>query len=138
MSYNKISIGQNIKRERLERGLTKEQFARMLMLTSSHLGAIENGRRVISCENLCKLNQLFNISYSNILSCDDLTVTDKNIKTNKETEITVMAIAEYMYNSFNELELPFILDILTELQKIRNSKDISLNSILQFLTLDLD
>ena len=49
----------DIKRERLSRGMTIEEVAEMLSLTSGFVGLIERGSRGITLLNLCKLSELF-------------------------------------------------------------------------------
>ena len=52
-------IGRNIKAERLSRGMTRNEFAKIFGLTLSHVGLIERGERGPNRMLLMKMSQFF-------------------------------------------------------------------------------
>ena len=67
-------IGRNIRKERIARKLSRDDFAAIIDLTSSHLGLIERGERGATNVTLERCAKAFNISI------DSLFVGDGNVK----------------------------------------------------------
>lgn len=62
MSFNQVAFGNRLRETRKERGLTQEQLATMLNISTHHLGNIEAGRRGISIELLVELSSSLDVS----------------------------------------------------------------------------
>ena len=65
LRLNKI-IGSNIKRERQLKGLTRDELAEIIDLTTTHLGLIERGERGASHVVLERITQTFGLSYDQL------------------------------------------------------------------------
>ncbi len=65
--YDFLPIGERIKSAREKKGLTQEQLAEMLGLTSKHISEIERGVSGLSLPALMKMNQYLGTSADYIL-----------------------------------------------------------------------
>ncbi|MBQ3500212.1 MAG: helix-turn-helix transcriptional regulator [Oscillospiraceae bacterium] len=79
MNINQKEIGQRIAKLRLEKGFTQEKLARIINISTEHLGRIETGKRCISIELLTDLSCFFDVSTDYILL--GKIVTTSEIKT---------------------------------------------------------
>ena len=70
------SIGKNLQRIRRERGLTQEQFAELLGVSTNHLSSVERGEHQFRVETLVKAINILGCSADDIF-CD---VLDNGIK----------------------------------------------------------
>lgn len=64
-------VGRNVKRIRLERGLTQEQFAAASGFTQQYLSGLENGRRNPTIVSLFQLAQALRIDHVALVAPDD-------------------------------------------------------------------
>lgn len=62
MYFDSIEFGQRLKKARKERGLTQEQLASILNITTNHLGKIELGKREVSIDVLFELSEILDVS----------------------------------------------------------------------------
>lgn len=64
--YNKTLV-QIIKHLRTKKGITQEQMAFEINISTSYLGMIERGERNISLKNICSISKYFNKKPSELL-----------------------------------------------------------------------
>ncbi len=69
MDYTKI-IGSNIRYERKRRGMTIDDFARIIGMAPGFLGLIERGQRGTSMANLVNIADFFGISMDRLIKED--------------------------------------------------------------------
>lgn len=69
MDYTKI-IGSNIRYERKRRGMTIDDFARVIGMAPGFLGLIERGQRGTSMANLVNIADFFGISMDQLIRED--------------------------------------------------------------------
>ncbi len=62
MYYDPILVGKRIRELRIMKGVTQEQLAMEVSLTSDHIGRIEIGRRGCSIDLLIELSNYFDVS----------------------------------------------------------------------------
>jgi transcriptional regulator with XRE-family HTH domain len=79
-----MSIGQNIKRIREEKGLTQQQVAELIAMHRSNYSKIESGQREISVEALGKVAKYFGMTIDHVVNFDggvpqEVTVEDKTL-----------------------------------------------------------
>lgn len=55
MNERKIKLGQRIRKEREAQGISLRRFALMIGVGRTYLVDVENGRRNIGIENLCRI-----------------------------------------------------------------------------------
>ena len=55
MNERKIKLGQRIRQEREAQGISLRRFALMIGVGHTYLVDVENGRRNIGIENLCRI-----------------------------------------------------------------------------------
>lgn len=65
MNYR--SLGEKIKKERLNRGLTQEELAEKANLSVSFMGQIERGERKLSVDTLAKIGNTLGVSFDYLL-----------------------------------------------------------------------
>lgn len=62
-----ISIGNNIRKYRLERGLSQEKLSELLNANSKFIGHVERFERYISLKKLIQISKILNVSLSNLV-----------------------------------------------------------------------
>ncbi len=62
-----ISIGNNIRKYRLERGLSQEKLSELLGANSKFVGHIERFERYISLKKLIQISKILNIPLSRLV-----------------------------------------------------------------------
>lgn len=63
-------LGEKIKKERLNRGLTQEELAEKANLSVSFMGQIERGERKLSVDTLAKIGNTLGVSFDYLLQSD--------------------------------------------------------------------
>ena len=102
----KFEIGQRIKASRIHHKLTQAQLAEALNISVNFLSEVENGKKGLSQETICKICNYFDISADYILFSKEEHLTGQNI----------IEIADSLSNE----ELKTITEYLSALHKIRN------------------
>jgi len=79
-----MSIGQNIKKIREEKGMTQQQIAELIHMHRSNYSKIESGQREISVDALNKIAKFFGMSIDQIVNFDgavpkEITIEDKTL-----------------------------------------------------------
>ncbi len=67
MYYDPILVGKRIRELRIMKGVTQEQLAMKVSLTSDHIGRIEIGKRGCSIDLLIELSSYFDVSLDYLL-----------------------------------------------------------------------
>lgn len=62
-----ITIGSNLKKERLKRKISQEKLAEIIGLHRTYIGMIERGERNISIINIIKITKTLNIEIELLL-----------------------------------------------------------------------
>jgi len=112
-------IGENIRRERLQRGISAIEFAEMLELSPGFVGLIERGERGTTSANLYKIASVFNLS------------TDELFESNSEESVELEQqeakrnrIMSLMFD-FSDGELDYIANTVLGLRTLRNLPSIA-------------
>lgn len=92
-------LGERIKQERLNKGLTQEVLAEKASISVSFLGQIERGERKLSLETLIKLGEALDVSL-------DYLVKDYIPKSNPELDELI-----YILRGQNQQEIKMIKDV---------------------------
>ena len=71
MYFDPIEFGRRLKKMRKERGLTQEELAEALNISTPHLGNIEIGKRGISIKLLIKVSDVLNVPVDFLLRGTD-------------------------------------------------------------------
>lgn len=106
----KLSIGKRIQKFRTNNGYTQAQFAEIMDISVNFLSEIENGKKGMSQDTLCKLCFHFKISADFIL-----------FGKSEETSYAKGNLIE-LANSLDSNDLELVIEYLTSLQKIKNKK----------------
>lgn len=70
-------VGRNVKRVRLEKGLTQEQFADLSGFTQQYLSDLECGRRNPTIVTLFELSQALGIEHVALVTPDDEALAER-------------------------------------------------------------
>lgn len=102
----KMEIGKRVHDFRTEHHYTQAQFAEMIDVSVNFLSEIENGKKGMSQETICRLCSYFDISADYLLFGS----TSKNACVQNLVEIAT---------SLNIQDLDLVIDYLTSLKKIK-------------------
>lgn len=72
---NRIALGKRLREERLHCGLTQEQVAEAVNVSTTYIGLIEHGERSVTLDKLIALSQCFHVSIDYLLQ-DAIPLTD--------------------------------------------------------------
>ena len=98
----RITIGNNIRNERHIRGITIDELAKLLGLSSSALGLVERGDRGTTTYNLLKLSKIFDTSIDNFFIESSIKPVTETSQLNKKINSLI--------TGFTEKELEFVVD----------------------------
>lgn len=107
-------VGGNIKAERLLRGLSRDELAKKLDLTVSHLGLIERGERGATLVTIDRLVRDFGINLQSLFLSKEARAgagTKSSGKNGKKVETLILSLSEQ--------ELGFLLHSIKGLIKLR-------------------
>ncbi len=110
MNNSKIEIGENIKKNRVIRGITQHELAEKVGLTEKQISKIETGIHYPKFENFVK-----------ILGALNITMKEFDMENVSEQSSTLKSILKIIYSA-NEEELKYYLSLFKTIQKIRNKK----------------
>ena len=65
-------IGNRVKKERLEKGLSQEQFDELVGFHRTYIGMVERGERNISLSNISVFAKAFDMNISELLDFSDI------------------------------------------------------------------
>lgn len=71
---NRIALGKRLREERLHCGLTQEQVAECINVSTTYIGLVERGERSVTLEKLILLAQCFHVTIDYLLQ-DSLPLT---------------------------------------------------------------
>lgn len=81
MEFRKVDVGMRIQDIRINKvKMSKGEFAKILGITSQHLGSIEHGTAGISLEKLIKICEITDVSADYLLFGKDDNLISKEIK----------------------------------------------------------
>lgn len=101
-----MSLGQRIRKRRLELKLTQQQLAKALDLTSQHISAIEQDKRTPSLASLAKMAEELGVSVDYLITGRKSIITD-----------TIPAI-----RADNKLKLPIKKALITLVQALHDEE----------------
>lgn len=104
-------LGKRIREERIRIGLTQEQLAEYIDVSTTYIGFIERGERSVTLEKLALLAECFHISVDSLL-CE--ISTDNPIEHMKEHLL-------YLWESASSDEKKLILSIIDVIVNRNNS-----------------
>lgn len=70
----RIDLGKNLKKIRIQKGLTQETISLESGISRSHIAMIEIGKRDITVSALFKISRALNVSIDKIFEFDDLEI----------------------------------------------------------------
>ena len=117
MDYAKI-IGSNIRYERKRRGLTIDDFAKVIGMAPGFLGLIERGQRGTSVKNMVAIAEFFDISLDDLIT-KDLSIGGADMKDMENTRSAKARRAlRSLVSSLTEDEIVFITSVIKSMNKM--------------------
>lgn len=117
MDYAKI-IGLNIRYERKRRGLTIDDFAKVIGMAPGFLGLIERGQRGTSVKNMVAIAEFFDISLDDLIT-KDLSNGGADMKDMENTRSAKARRAlRSLVSSLTEDEIVFITSVIKSMNKM--------------------
>ena len=117
MDYAKI-IGSNIRYERKRRGLTIDDFAKVIGMAPGFLGLIERGQRGTSVKNMVAIAEFFDISLDDLIT-KDLSNGGADMKDMENTRSAKARRAlKSLVSSLTEDEIVFITSFIKSMNKM--------------------
>lgn len=117
MDYAKI-IGSNIRYERKRRGLTIDDFAKVIGMAPGFLGLIERGQRGTSVKNMVGIAEFFDISLDDLIT-KDLSNGGADMKDMENTRSAKARRAlRSLVSSLTEDEIVFITSVIKSMNKM--------------------
>ena len=117
MDYAKI-IGSNIRYERKRRGLTIDDFAKVIGMAPGFLGLIERGQRGTSVKNMVAIAEVFDIALDDLIT-KDLSNGGADMKDMENTRSAKARRAlRSLVSSLTEDEIVFITSVIKSMNKM--------------------
>ena len=117
MDYAKI-IGSNIRYERKRRGLTIDDFAKVIGMAPGFLGLIERGQRGTSVKNMVAIAEFFDISLDDLIT-KDLSNGGADMKDMENTRSAkARRSLRSLVSSLTEDEIVFITSVIKSMNKM--------------------
>ncbi len=112
MDNSRLKIGENIKKNRVIRGITQHELAEMIGLTEKQISKIETGVHYPKFENFVKILEALN-----------LTMKDFELGSENTQSQTLKSVLKIVYTSSEE-ELKCFLSFFKNVEKLkRKTKD---------------
>mgnify|MGYP001343200342 FL=1 len=117
MDYAKI-IGSNIRYETKRRGLTIDDFAKVIGMAPGFLGLIERGQRGTCVKNMVAIAEFFDISLDDLIT-KDLSNGGADMKDMENTRSAKARRAlKSLVSSLTEDEIVFITSVIKSMNKM--------------------
>ena len=121
MKQTNITIGENIKRIRKEKGLTQKQLAEMLGVTQQMIGTYENNKRTPKLDTALKIAKALDVDVLDLLGLNvniDKTFTGKEFK-NVEKMMDYQYFKILLGNGLTDAELNEVIQFIEFLKSKR-------------------
>jgi len=112
-------IGENIRNERIARGLSIEELSEMLELTPGFVGLIERSKRSANLLTLHKLSDIFDMPIDAFFCINSVKVVDDK-KTTYDIEVSRKKAVSFI-SRLDEKQLEFIITVAKEVIKLNSN-----------------
>lgn len=116
MDYVEI-IGSNIRYERRKRGLTIDDFAKIIGMAPGFLGLIERGQRGTSIKNMVAIANFFGITMDELITVD-LSSDDKHNEIDNSKAGKARRALASLTTSLSDDEVVFITSVIKSMNKM--------------------
>lgn len=114
-------VGRNIRNERKLRDMSVEDLANLVALSPAFIGLIERGERGTTLEKLEIFCDVFQITLNDLVSTEDMAVSESNGSEDASLEMKRKTIHTYIYKMTSE-ELDFIITVVKDFKKFSDIK----------------
>ena len=120
----RILIGENIRRERKSRGISLNELAELMGLTTGFVGLVERGTRGTSPYTLFQLSNILDISidkliYRKIIS--DPSYIEENEEPETASQVKHKKLKSLIYD-FEDEEMDFVLKVIEDVIKMKHAR----------------
>ena len=112
----RIIIGENVRQERMARGMSIDELAEVLELTPGFVGLIERGRRGTTAHTLFRLSEIFEMPIDAILRQNKTAAELKMEEKQTTPQKTKRAKIASLISDLSEHELEFVVNIIKDLR----------------------
>ena len=115
MIYDRKLTGKNIKMHRIKNGLTIEEFAAIIGLSSAFVGLVERGQRSTQLENVLKMCKIFNVTVEELIygSGGSAKIISESNPSPREKKVNNLFVLTY---SLTEVQLEFLMSMSRSLK----------------------
>lgn len=99
---NKIKIGKRLRAQRQILNLTREEFSEKLNISPQFLAELENGKKGMSVQTLCKIGEFCSIDY--ILLGKQSEINTPIISKINELPVKYIEVVENLLDSLSSIE----------------------------------
>ena len=110
------TIGENIRRERLQRNMSIDELAELLELTSGFVGLIERGRRGATAYNIQRLSEIFGLNVDKLYISTNASPNATSDDTSSNVKHRRLMSLSY---DLTEKELDFLINSVKWLRQLR-------------------
>ncbi len=121
MDYAEI-IGSNIRYERRKRGLTIDDFAKIIGMAPGFLGLIERGQRGTSIKNMVAIAKFFGITMDELIT-QDLALGHKAAEVDNSKAGKAKKALESLTRTLNDEEVVFITTVIKAMNKMNTGME---------------
>lgn len=116
MDYAEL-IGSNIRYERRRRGLTIDDFAKIIGMAPGFLGLIERGQRGTSIKNMVQMAHFFGISLDDLIT-RDLSKGERSTDEDNSRVGKSRRALESLTKALNDDEVVFITSVIKAMNRM--------------------
>ncbi len=121
MDYAEI-IGSNIRYERKLRGLTIDDFAKIIGMAPGFLGLIERGQRGTSIKNMVSIAEFFGITLDELIT-KDLTNSKSGAEIDNSKAAKARRALESLTTSLSDDEVVFITSVIKSMNRMNTGME---------------
>lgn len=123
-----MTIGSNIRKYRISKQISIDEFAERLGVSVAFIGLVERGKRSFKLENLLKICTIFNITLNDLVYENNQFENVSNTKniTLNSLDAKIENI-NFLLTDLEEIELDFIIKVIKAMKNMSNEKFDRLN-----------
>lgn len=119
-----MSIGENIKKIRKEKGLTQKELGKLINVSESQIGSYENGYRNPKIVTIRKISKALDVYMGEIIDDWDL-IPDEDLK--KDFEKSIELENKKFYKELDKRQITLIYELIGKIFKETGKYPINLN-----------
>ena len=119
LKQHHIIIGNNIRTLREYFGMSMDELAELLGLSTAFIGLVERGNRGIKLENMLRIADIFGATMNDLVQESSVQDISKELT---ESEIYISRITIWL-NQLSEKELSFVMNVVKDIPLLREDNN---------------